>query len=190
MKYCPKCNSWRVQTSEHVVKSYRCLKCGWVEIGDIKLSLQSFPARKYLRPLLQSVWVYVVFSMVILVGGYLISAEVITPAKYFSLQDVAALFSEKSETAGEIKVESVTTKAPVIPEPPTRAVPSLPKDSSLGAESATLRQHVNIRVVANNKSKRYHLPGMKYYDKIPRDRQVIFTSEDAAQRAGYSKSAR
>jgi len=190
MKHCPKCSSWRVQTSEHVVMSYRCLSCGWIEIGDIKLSLQSLPARKYLRPLLQSVWVYVVFSLVILVGGYLISAEVITPAKYFSLQDVVSLFSEKSETAGEIKVESVTTEAPVIPEPPIRAVPSLPKASSLGAESASLRQPEKIRVIANNKSKRYHLPGMKYYDKIPSDRRVVFTSEEAAQQAGYSKSAK
>lgn len=189
MKHCPKCSSWRVQTSEHVVMSYRCLSCGWIEIGDIKLSLQSFPPRKYLRPLLQSVWVYVVLSMVILVGGYLVSAEVITPAKYFSLQDVVSLFSEKSETAGEIKVESVTTEAPVVPEPPTRAVPSLPK-ASLGAESASLRQPEKIRVIANSKSKRYHLPGMKYYDKIPSDRQVIFTSEDDAQQAGYRKSAK
>jgi hypothetical protein len=189
MRTCPKCNSLRVQTSAHVISSYRCLSCGWIEIGDIKLSLQSLPARKYLRPLLQSVWVYVVFSVVILVGGYLISAEIITPAKYFSLQDVVSLFSEKSETAGEIKVESVTTEASVVREPPTRAVPSLSK-ASLGAESASLSQPEKIRVVANSKSKRYHLPGMKHYDKIPIDRRVVFTSEEAAQQAGYRKSAK
>ena len=100
MKLCPKCNSLRVQTSEYVIKSYRCLSCGWIEIGDIKLSLQSFPPRQYLRPLLQSVWVYVVLSMVILVSGYLISSEVITPAKYFAFQDKVSLLSEKSETEG------------------------------------------------------------------------------------------
>lgn len=190
MKLCPKCNSLRVQTSEYVIKSYRCLSCGWIEITDIKLFLQSFPPKQYLRPLLRSAWVYVVLSLVILAGGYLISAEVITPAKYFSLQDVVSLFSEKSETAGEIKAESVTTEAPVDPEPPTQAVLGLSEVSSFGAESASLRQPEKIRVIANSKSKRYHLPGMKYYDKIPSGRRVIFTSEEAAQRAGYSKSAR
>jgi hypothetical protein len=190
MKLCPKCNSLRVQTSEYVIKSYRCLSCGWIEITDIKLYLQSFPTKQYLRPLLRSAWVYVVFSLVILAGGYLISAEVITPAKYFTFQDKVSLLSEKSETEGGIKSKPMTTEAPVILEPPTQAVLGLSEVSSFGVASAPLRQPEKIHVVANSKSKRYHLPGMKYYDKIPSDRRVIFTSEEAAQRAGYSKSAR
>jgi hypothetical protein len=189
MKMCPKCNSWRVQTAEHVVTSYRCLSCGWIEIGDIKLCVQSLSPRRYLRPLLRSSWVYAVFSLVILAGGFLISAEVITPAKYFSLQDVVSLFSIKSETTGEIKSKSVTTEAPAILERPARGVPSLPK-ASLGAENASLRGTEKVDVIANTKSKRYHLPGMKYYDKIPIDRRVIFTSEEAARKAGYRKSVR
>jgi hypothetical protein len=189
MKHCPKCNSLRVQTAEHVVTSYRCLSCGWIEIGDIKLCVQSLTPRQYLRPLLRSSWVYAVFSLVILAGGFLISAEVITPAKYFSLQDVVSLFSKKSETTGEIKSKSGTTEAPAILERPTRAVPSLPKASS-GAESASLLQTGEIRIVANSKSKYYHLPGTKYYNKVPNNRRIIFTSEDAARQAGYRKSAR
>jgi hypothetical protein len=172
------------------VKSSRCHHCGWIEIDDIKLSLQSFPPRRYLRPLLQSVWVYVVFSIVILAAGYLISAEVITSAKNFSLQDVASLFSEKSETAGENKAGAVTTEAPVVPDTTARAALSLPGASSVRSESAPLRHPEKNRVVANSKSKLYHLPGMKYYDKIPSDRRVIFTSEEAAQQAGYRKSAK
>ena len=190
MRMCPKCNSWRVQVLEHVMKSYRCLNCGWIEISDIKLRLQSLPPRQYLRPLLRSTWVYVVFSLVILVGGYLITAEVITPAKYFALQDKVSLSSEKSEAAGEIKSKSMTTGAPVILEPSTRAVPSLPKISPSGAEGVSLRQPEKNRVVANRKSKRYHLPGMKYYDKVESDQRVIFPSEEAARQAGYRKASK
>jgi hypothetical protein len=190
MKHCPKCNSLRVQTAEHVVTSYRCLSCGWIEIGDIKLCVQSLSSRRYLRTLFQSGWLYVVFVLAALVGGYLISAEVITPGTYFAFRDTVSLFSEKAETEKEIASTSGTTEAPVILEPPTRAAPSLPKTSSLGAENASLRRTDKVDVVANTKSKRYHLPGMKYYDKIPMDRRVIFTSEEAARKAGYRKSAR
>jgi len=190
MRMCPKCKSFRVQTSVHVISSYRCLSCGWIEIGDVKLNLQALPPRQYLRPLLRSVWAYVVFSLVILGGGYLILAEVITPAKYFALQDKVSQSFEKNDATGEIKSGPATPGAPVIPNPSTGTVPRLPEESSSGAKSASLPQPEGIRVVANSKSKLYHLPGMKFYDKIPEDRRVIFTSEDAARRAGYRKSSR
>jgi hypothetical protein len=134
--------------------------------------------------------VYVVFSLVILVGGYLVSAEVITPAKYFSFRDMAALFSEKSEVAGEVKGESAATDGSVVPEQQIRSVKGVSEGATSGAESESLSQPDAIRVIANSKSKRYHLPGMKYYDKIPGDRRVFFTSEEAAQRAGYRKSSK
>jgi len=124
------------------------------------------------------------------VGGYLISAEVITPAKYFAFQDKAPLFSEKSGTEGEIESKPVKTEAPVILAPSTRAVPSLPKVSSLGEESVSLHQPEKAHVVANTKSRRYHLPGMKYYNKVQSDYRVVFTSEEAAQKAGYRKASK
>jgi len=127
-------------------------------------------------------------SVVILVGGYLIFAEVVTPAKFFSLRDAVSLSSEKSEPAGEIGAESAKAEAAAVPKPPTRAAPGLPGGASFGTESASVGRPEKMRVIANSKSKRYHLPGMKYYDKIPADRRVIFTSEEAARQAGYSKS--
>lgn len=163
MKICPKCRSWRIQTGERVLRSYRCLHCGWIEISYIEQGMHSFPSRQPLRLLLRSSWVYVILTLVILGGGYLISAEVITPAKYIAFLDKLPLFSEESETTGKIKPKSVTTEAP---EP------------------------VKLQVVANSHSKRYHLPGMIYYNKIPNDLRVIFPSEEAAQQAGYRKAPR
>ena len=44
------------------------------------------------------------------------------------------------------------------------------------------------RVIGNSDSKRYHLPGMKYYHKVKAYHQVIFNSESEAIKAGYTKA--
>jgi len=44
------------------------------------------------------------------------------------------------------------------------------------------------KVIGNSDSKRYHLPGMKYYNKIKAYHQVIFNSEMEAIKAGYTKA--
>ena len=44
------------------------------------------------------------------------------------------------------------------------------------------------RVVGNRDSKRYHLSGMKYYDRVKPYHRVIFQSEREALRAGYVKA--
>jgi cytoskeleton protein RodZ len=44
------------------------------------------------------------------------------------------------------------------------------------------------KVIGNRDSKRYHLPGMKYYDKVLAYHRVEFGSEEEALRAGYHKA--
>jgi cytoskeletal protein RodZ len=44
------------------------------------------------------------------------------------------------------------------------------------------------KVIGNSDSKRYHLPGMKYYNKVKAYHQVIFNSEMEAVKAGYTKA--
>jgi hypothetical protein len=190
MRICPKCSSWRVQTVDNVIRSYRCPNCDWMGIGYIGQSLQFFPSWRPLRFLRRFSWVYVLFILVILGSGYLISAEVITPAKYFSFLDKLPLFSEESVTEGNIKSKSVMTEAPAIPLPSTRAVPVLPAVSPSNTESAPLQNSDNYHVVANSDSKLYHLPGMKYYNNISSHHRVIFISEEEARQAGYRKAPR
>ncbi|MGZ6226480.1 MAG: sunset domain-containing protein [Syntrophales bacterium] len=43
--------------------------------------------------------------------------------------------------------------------------------------------------MGNRDSKSYHLPGMKYYDKVLERQRVIFDSEDEAIKAGYHKDS-
>jgi hypothetical protein len=58
--------------------------------------------------------------------------------------------------------------------PPAAATPApLPKGS---------------HVVGNRDTKRYHLPGMKYHDKVKAYHRVVFQSEREAIRAGYVKA--
>jgi len=45
-----------------------------------------------------------------------------------------------------------------------------------------------VRVVGNRDSKRYHLPGMRYYNSVKAYHRVIFQSEQEALRAGYVKA--
>jgi len=57
--------------------------------------------------------------------------------------------------------------------------------------SGSITQMTNknkIKVIANRDSKRYHLPGMKYYDKVKAYHRVIFNSEQEAIKAGYHKA--
>jgi cytoskeletal protein RodZ len=48
--------------------------------------------------------------------------------------------------------------------------------------------HGKAKVIGNSDSKRYHLPGMKYYHKVKAYHQVIFNSEMEAVKAGYTKA--
>ena len=49
---------------------------------------------------------------------------------------------------------------------------------------------IKVKVIGNKDSKRYHLPGMKYYDKVDAYHRVEFASEAEAVRAGYYKARR
>ena len=44
-----------------------------------------------------------------------------------------------------------------------------------------------VKVIGNRETKRYHLPGMKYYNKVRLHNRIIFDSEAEAIKAGYRK---
>ena len=49
---------------------------------------------------------------------------------------------------------------------------------------------INTKIIGNSDTKRYHLPGMKYYNAVESYHRVEFDSEDDAIRAGYQKAPR
>ena len=45
-----------------------------------------------------------------------------------------------------------------------------------------------VKIIGNRDSKRYHLPGMKYYNKVKEYHRIKFHSEEDATKAGYYKA--
>ncbi len=55
-------------------------------------------------------------------------------------------------------------------------------------EPATMKKPVKVQ--ASKTSKLYHLPGMRYYDKVFDYHRIEFDSEEEAIEAGYRKAPR
>ncbi|MBP7232473.1 MAG: hypothetical protein KBA28_11145 [Syntrophaceae bacterium] len=56
--------------------------------------------------------------------------------------------------------------------------------------STSSQMEQKVKVIGNRDSKRYHLPGMKYYHAVKAYHRVEFDSEAEAIQAGYHKAAR
>jgi cytoskeletal protein RodZ len=66
--------------------------------------------------------------------------------------------------------------------------PGIPSASS--PQSTAPEPEKKIKVIGNSDSKRYHLPGMAYYNKVAAYHRVVFFSEEEAIKAGYYKANR
>ena len=76
---------------------------------------------------------------------------------------------DRPETAAPAKDSEAKTEG----DPPEKIIPEMPQ---------------KVKVIGNRDSKRYHLPGMKYYDKVLEYHRVEFDSEEEAIQAGYRKA--
>ena len=66
---------------------------------------------------------------------------------------------------------------------------AFPYSPDLKAIEAGLRaQQVKKPIIGNKATKVYHLPESVFYEKIPEEFRVYFTSEEQAKKAGYTKS--
>jgi hypothetical protein len=75
-------------------------------------------------------------------------------------------------------------KEPLVQELP----PQISVSQSTSAQEKINSSKKGVKVIGNRDSKRYHLPGMKYYDKVRANHRVIFQSEEEAISAGYHKA--
>lgn len=73
----------------------------------------------------------------------------------------------------EINAPVKDSQAKMEREPPEKTLPARP---------------LKVKVIGNRDSKRYHLPGMKYYDEVLAYHRVEFDSEEEAIQAGYHKA--
>jgi hypothetical protein len=180
-RVCPKCTSWRVQGVEtglfrnrllNVVnlRLYHCKDCGWQGIAKSK------EKRNLIKVLLQSsAWKNILFSFLMLVGIYAASNILIT------IIGKHALNGQPDSPVTVTKAASRSTTAT-----PTRNT-SVDTVIAVQPLSASIQA---LRVIGNRDSKRYHLPGMKYYHLVEAHHRVEFSSEDEAIKAGYHKAPR
>jgi hypothetical protein len=69
-----------------------------------------------------------------------------------------------------------------------RKVPDAGENLSRSAQKKDSVPQSGVKVVGNSDSKRYHLPGMKYYHEVKEYHRVTFPSEKDAIKAGYHKA--
>jgi len=101
------------------------------------------------------------------------------------VQNVPARISVSPSTSAQEKSNSDDIrKEPVVQNVPARTSVS----PSTSAQEKSNSGSKGVKVIGNSDSKRYHLPGMKYYDKIRASHRVIFHSEEEAIKAGYYKA--
>ncbi|MFA5180881.1 MAG: helix-turn-helix domain-containing protein [Syntrophales bacterium] len=131
----------------------------------------------------------------------------------FTILIVSLFFYIPSEYKGPREIRSDTSRvaemkkdAPATPSNPQTAASSPRADTAPSGKDAlphasplavaTPASPVNrepekaIKVIGNRDSKRYHLPGMKYYDHVAAYHRVVFASEEEAVKAGYHKAPR
>ncbi|MHB8907748.1 MAG: helix-turn-helix domain-containing protein [Syntrophales bacterium] len=104
--------------------------------------------------------------------------------------------NQRAASGTAIKVLPVKAPAPppmAVPEertvsPGRPSRPQSPQPGSAVAERKIPPQPKGAKVIGNRDSKRYHLPGMKYYDLVKEYHRVFFQSEGDAIRAGYRKA--
>jgi PilZ domain. len=86
--------------------------------------------------------------------------------------------------------DSITTKSATLPAPPIAApVPApVPEATPVPVPASAPEATQKTKVIGNSDSKRYHLPGMKYYNAVKAYHRVEFDSEADAIKAGYNKA--
>lgn len=115
------------------------------------------------------------------------------PSEYKGPKEIR---SDTSSRGGEVKKEApVASPSPQAEaSSPTAggapAVKDLPPYAAPPVASIAREPEQAIKVIGNRDSKRYHLPGMKYYDHVAAYHRVVFTSEEEALKAGYRKARR
>lgn len=97
------------------------------------------------------------------------------------------------------KPQAILPAVPVEKESPplqAQSAPEIDLSAKAGADKMETPPAINpaspvqkkMKIIGNRDSKRYHLPGMRYYDKVLAYHRVEFDSEEEAMQAGYHKA--
>jgi hypothetical protein len=121
-------------------------------------------------------------------------SAVASPAKIEALTKPAPPVQNETAQSQEIPRTPPVTQTTVNPTPAGATEPKEPLKEPAAkmppSPVSASRKPSPAAVVGNSDSKRYHLPGMAYYDRVETYHRVEFRSEEEAVKAGYRKAAR
>ncbi len=196
---CPQCEAWRVQRRDvgrlrrsfclaFHLNPYRCGGCGWEGLlwegegkGWKKVLLA--PSTLGRLSILLIVFVAALYGVSYLGDGSDESQEMARVAPAAEPLPAPTVIEVPSPLAVPSAPQPVREKAEI--RPPSQSTPRSEKIS--GAEAPA---KIQVGVVGNRDSRRYHLPGMKYFDQVKAYHRVEFSSEEEAIAAGYHKAPR
>ena len=117
--------------------------------------------------------------------AFIMQVEIKEKGKWYRVYTGKYETKEKARLAAEEMVKKkVLREYSIFPVSADQAAQNkeknIKKENSLTGKSAA--------VIANRDSKRYHLPGMPFYDKVKKHHRVVFNSESEAISAGYYKA--
>jgi cytoskeletal protein RodZ len=145
------------------------------------------------KPVASDNWKHFKQAFLILFVIIILSLFFYIPSEYKGPQEIMSDTSRAVETKKDVP-ETPPSPQTVSSSPLADATPSgnasLPLVGANPASPTDREPEKMIKVIGNQDSKRYHLPGMKYYDSIAAHHRVVFASEEEAIEAGYHKASR
>ncbi len=116
--------------------------------------------------------------------AFFIQVDIKGKGKWYRVYTGKYETKEKARLAAEEMVKKKVLSEyfvfPVSADLVTQKDKKIEQENSLTDKSAV--------IIANRNSKRYHLPGMPFYDKVKKSHRIIFNSESEAINAGFYKA--
>lgn len=130
-------------------------------------------------------WLTVIILILIIV--FLLLAYLPDLEKETTTDDSRFSMTDKKVVPAGSQVQSFPAKVGKSDTLPKR-VPDAGETPPRYAQKKVSLPQNGVKVVGNRDTKRYHLPGMKYYHKVMEYHRVTFSSEKDAIKAGYHKA--
>ncbi len=117
--------------------------------------------------------------------AFIMQVEIKEKGKWYRVYTGKYETKQKARLAAEEMVKKkVLSEYSIFPVSADKAAKNKDKNT-IKEDSSTGKSTV---IIANSDSKRYHLPGMPFYNKVKKHHRVVFNSESEAINAGYYKS--
>jgi TolA-binding protein len=121
--------------------------------------------------------------------AFFIQVDVKSKGKWFRVYVGKYDSKEKARlVAEEMMKKKVISEYFIFPVSADQDIQDKGKKISRENLSRSVHPEKKIVVIANIDSKRYHLPGMPFYNKVKKHHRVLFNSEEEAIKAGYYKA--